>query len=274
MVGQGGRPWQHAMASELVGVERTSNALLSELQDESVALHCSAGLEQHSQLMDSIMQGQAHIPYVSDQIPALTCPNCSQDFLSGDAVIHHLATEGSCGRWLINTLPSMEQTLSVAAGIDYGEDLDTVHDMEGKDFFFHSSLIDLIDVELGWDSIDDQFNDGVDRSATNWEHIEFPDIGNQTDPPQMVGSGRKRIFHHNEGKACPGGLNHLHHMDRNQHARIHNEENVYYPFTCKSEWELANWLSSGSLSQREIDQYLHSQCVSNHFACRQVKRDI
>ena len=135
MVGQGERSWQRAMASELVGVERTSNALLSKLQDESAALCCSAGLKQHSQLMDLIMQGQAHIPYVSDQIPALICPNCSQDFLSGDAVVCHLATEGSCGRWLINTLPSMEQTPLVAAGIDYGDDLDTVHDMEDKDFF-------------------------------------------------------------------------------------------------------------------------------------------
>ena len=135
-------------------------------------------------------------------------------------------------------------------------------------------MIDLVDVELGWDSIDDQFNDGADGSATNWEHIEFPDIGNQTDPFQMVGSGRKRIFHHNEGKAHPRGLNYLHCMDRDQHAHICNEENVYYSFTCKSEWELANWLSSSSLSQREIDQYLHLQHVSNHFVCHQVKRDI
>ncbi|KAH0825927.1 hypothetical protein J3R83DRAFT_7606 [Lanmaoa asiatica] len=63
-------------------------------------------------------------------------------------------------------------------------------------------------------------------------------------------------------------------MDRDQYAHIRNQENVYYPFACESEWELAKWLSSGSLSQNEIDQYLHSQRVSSRFLYHNIQRDI
>lgn len=83
-------------------------------------------------LMDFDSQGQAHVPYLSDHIPdAFICPNCTQEFSNGDDIIHHLAIEGSCGRWLVETLPSIGQTPSTAAGIDQNEDLDTTHDMEG-----------------------------------------------------------------------------------------------------------------------------------------------
>lgn len=71
-----------------------------------------------------------------------------------------------------------------------------------------------------------------------------------------------QLYHSNKGHSQPGGLNHLQQMDHDEYAHIHDTENVYYPFASKSEWELANWLSSGALSQKEIDHYLQLQCVS------------
>ena len=55
-------------------------------------------------------------------------------------------------------------------------------------------------------------------------------------------------------------------MDQDQFAHIRDSENVYYPFASKSEWEFANWLSSGSLSQKEINLYLHSQYVGAYLS--------
>ncbi|KAI6022479.1 hypothetical protein BKA83DRAFT_4054337, partial [Pisolithus microcarpus] len=66
-------------------------------------------------------------------------------------------------------------------------------------------------------------------------------------------------YHPNQGKCLKGGLNHLQRMDQDKFAHIRDSENVYYPFASKSEWELANWLASGALSQKEIDAYLHLQ---------------
>ncbi|KAI6013017.1 hypothetical protein EDC04DRAFT_2579612 [Pisolithus marmoratus] len=48
-------------------------------------------------------------------------------------------------------------------------------------------------------------------------------------------------------------------MDQGEFAHICDTENAYYPFASKSEWELANWLASGALAQKEIDTNLHLQ---------------
>ncbi|KAI5985158.1 hypothetical protein EDD15DRAFT_2140176, partial [Pisolithus albus] len=68
-----------------------------------------------------------------------------------------------------------------------------------------------------------------------------------------------RLYHPNKGHSQPGGLNHLQQMDHDEYAHIRDTDNIYYPFASKSEWELASWLSSGALSQKEIDHYLRLQ---------------
>ncbi|KAI5982229.1 hypothetical protein EDD15DRAFT_2181328 [Pisolithus albus] len=70
---------------------------------------------------------------------------------------------------------------------------------------------------------------------------------------------RVRTYHPNQGEYLAGGLNHLQRMDQDEFAHIRDTENVYYPFASKSEWELANWLASGALAQKEIDAYLRLQ---------------
>ncbi|KAI6030264.1 hypothetical protein EDC04DRAFT_2572245 [Pisolithus marmoratus] len=69
------------------------------------------------------------------------------------------------------------------------------------------------------------------------------------------------MYHTNQGESIRGGLNHLQHMDQDEFAHICDSENVYYPFVSQSEWELTNWLASSALAQKEIDTYLHLQCV-------------
>ena len=62
-------------------------------------------------------------------------------------------------------------------------------------------------------------------------------------------------------------MNHLQRMDKDKYADIRNHENLYYPFASESEWEVANWLSSGALSQNDIDTFLCLQRVSTCSLC-------
>ncbi|KAI5994108.1 hypothetical protein F5J12DRAFT_686679, partial [Pisolithus orientalis] len=62
--------------------------------------------------------------------------------------------------------------------------------------------------------------------------------------------------HPNPPASCADGMNLLHHVEMDEYAPICNSENIYFPFASKSEWELADWLSRGALSQKDIDTYL------------------
>ncbi|KAI6034827.1 hypothetical protein F5J12DRAFT_699735, partial [Pisolithus orientalis] len=70
--------------------------------------------------------------------------------------------------------------------------------------------------------------------------------------------------HPNQAAKHDGGMNLLQHMDTDQHADTQNSENIYFPFMSQSEWQLANWLASGVLSQKEINGYLWLQHNKDH----------
>ena len=110
-----------------------------------------------------------------------------------------------------------------------------------------------------WDIVKPFGDNEHEDIATRW-HVEIPD-DDEFDPTQPT-SSRIREDHPNQGRTNPGGLNRLQSMDQDKFSNIRDTENVYYPFASSSEWELAKWLSSGALSQREIDQYLHLPHVS------------
>lgn len=85
------------------------------------------------------------------------------------------------------------------------------------------------------------------------------------DPSAGPRPGTVRQYHPNTPVVNPGGQNHLQKMDDDIYANIHNTENIYYPFASKSEFELAGWLSSGALSQKEVDSFLRLEHVSLRF---------
>ncbi|KAG2351944.1 hypothetical protein BDR07DRAFT_1245445, partial [Suillus spraguei] len=74
--------------------------------------------------------------------------------------------------------------------------------------------------------------------------------------------GTVRQYHPNTPVTLPRGKNHLQKMDDDIHANIRNTENIYYPFMSKSEFDLASWLSSRALSQKEVDSFLCLEHVS------------
>ena len=50
-------------------------------------------------------------------------------------------------------------------------------------------------------------------------------------------------------------------FDRDDHATM-REENLYYPWASRQEWELASFLLRSSLSMAAIDQFLSLDLVS------------
>ncbi|KAH7906891.1 hypothetical protein BJ138DRAFT_1137785 [Hygrophoropsis aurantiaca] len=62
-------------------------------------------------------------------------------------------------------------------------------------------------------------------------------------------------------------------MECDQYAE-ERRTNLFYPFASQSEWELANWLSSGALSQKEIDQFLHLQRTRDYPVSFNTAKDL
>ncbi|KAI6014080.1 hypothetical protein PISMIDRAFT_110851 [Pisolithus microcarpus 441] len=172
-----------------------------------------------------------------------TCPNCVTSFTTEHAVIQHLSRPGSCGQWLVRTLPSMEPAESPLGDEDA---VDTSDSDNGDD----------ADKNLDGLSDDDCGDDTESGNRANTLYSLGPDV--DTAPHPALAS-RVRTYHPNQGQCLKGGLNHLQRMDQDEFAPIRDSENVYYPFASESEWELANWLASGVLSQKDIDAYLHLQ---------------
>lgn len=74
-------------------------------------------------------------------------------------------------------------------------------------------------------------------------------------------AGIRTVFHSNTPLSWTGGTNLLQKMDKDQFAE-ERQENIYFPFASRMEWDLASWLSTGGLSQKEVDSFLKLDYVS------------
>ena len=81
-------------------------------------------------------------------------------------------------------------------------------------------------------------------------------------PSSITENNHYRTYHPNHPQDYGAGENLLARMDRDKHASIHNNTNLYFFFALRSEWELADWLSSGALSLKEVDTFLRLDHVS------------
>src|ERR1700730_10009097 len=80
-------------------------------------------------------------------------------------------------------------------------------------------------------------------------------------PTTSTSTSTRRIYHPRPPVDFGLGAKLLQAMDQDQHAE-YRKENLFYPFASCAEWELASWLSDGSLSQKMIHQFLRLEYVS------------
>ncbi|KAI5988373.1 hypothetical protein EDD15DRAFT_2172578, partial [Pisolithus albus] len=165
------------------------------------------------------------------------CPCCGCQFTDVNDVVLHLSSDRQCGRWAVEALPALDDT-DQPQGNDCSED------------------------EVTFDGdIPDPFEDEDDDVQTtflaeiNNDHINDPSSVSSAHLPSAI-NNRQRLYYPDPPVSRTGGMNLLQRMEMDQYASIRNSENVYFPFASRSEWELADWLSSGALSQKEIDAYL------------------
>ncbi|KAI6105053.1 hypothetical protein EDD16DRAFT_1634110 [Pisolithus croceorrhizus] len=178
------------------------------------------------------------LPYGCSAGSQFFCPCCNRQFSDVNDIVLHLSSDRQCGRWAAEALPALADT-DQPQGSDYSEDEDT----------FDGDIPDPFEDEEG--NVQTAF-----LTEINNDHINHPSSVSSA----CLGSAinhHQRFYHPNPPASRTGGMNLLQRMEMDQHAPIRNSENVYFPFASKSEWELADWLSSSALSQKDIDTYLH-----------------
>jgi hypothetical protein len=123
-------------------------------------------------------------------------------------------------------------------------------------------------MHLVYEKFYEDFDPLDDVEEPTMPHTEYPAVSSACDTPLVSVDpsagprpGTIREYHPNIPITKPSGQNHLQRMDDNEHTDIHNTENLYYPFTSKSGFDLACWLLGGALSQKEIDGFLHLEHV-------------
>ena len=83
--------------------------------------------------------------------------------------------------------------------------------------------------------------------------------------PSPIPSGSLRVEFPGAGLAYDRARTFLDRFNEDKYAPL-REYNLYYPFSNKSEWELASFLLTSGLSMRKIDDFLSLKLVSHHKA--------
>ncbi|KJA17834.1 hypothetical protein HYPSUDRAFT_145923, partial [Hypholoma sublateritium FD-334 SS-4] len=82
-----------------------------------------------------------------------------------------------------------------------------------------------------------------------------------------------KVYHPNRAYHAAGGKNLLQSINDDQFADI-REDNPYYPFANKDEWELVKWMTDASLTQQQIDAFLRLGYVKRNSVSLKSARDI
>jgi hypothetical protein len=201
-----------------------------------------------------------------------SCPNstCSLLFPSFEQVIAHLSDVSvSCGSLLVNQGQNLDEDFididSDSAESEGSWELEEVP--VGSFFFF---LVDFhvksLPDEFPFSPFEDIASEQDDNNLYNFTPpAPLP-------PKQYINDflassddiTRHKEYHPNRAQFRSGGENLLQRMEQDPLSE-HRKTNVHYPFANRTEWELAQWLNSTSLTQQQIDSFLRLDYVSHPF---------
>jgi hypothetical protein len=198
------------------------------------------------------------------------CPNstCGLLFLSFEQVIAHLCDDSvSCGSLLANQGQNLDEEL--AGDIDSNSEGSWEEVPVGQLFLF---LVDFCVVKVSPDELPfSPFEDIASEQSD--ENVLYNFTPPAPLPPKQYISDflpssdsitRHKEYHPNRAQFRLGGENLLQRMDQDLLSE-HRKTNVHYPFANRTEWELAQWLNSTSLTQQQIDSFLRLDYVSHPF---------
>lgn len=81
---------------------------------------------------------------------------------------------------------------------------------------------------------------------------------------QMSFAGIQKQYHPNRSASRHSGENLLRRMDNDKYAEVQEKFDIHYLFASRSEWQLAQWLTSSSLHQSEIITFLRLDYVGHY----------
>ena len=165
------------------------------------------------------------------------CPDCGKRFANETRVLQHMnQPSNTCGSW-INELsqayhnyfhaPARTYTRTTAR---YRPDRDVVPEVDGA--YAHG--------ELGPDE------DSVYNPDDGWQQEDAPGLVFNTHP--------------NTPSIHPGGTTFMDRFFSDQYADL-QQENLYYPFVSRIDWQFASWLLRSCLSMAAIDDLLSLELV-------------
>ena len=91
------------------------------------------------------------------------------------------------------------------------------------------------------------------------DFVYNPDDGQQEDVPGLVIDA-----HPSTPSIYPGGTTFMDQFFADQYADF-RQENLYYPFASRIDWQLASWLLCSRLSMAAIDDFLSLELVCQFF---------
>jgi hypothetical protein len=205
------------------------------------------------------------------------CPNstCSLLFFSIEQVISHLSDNSvSCGSLLANQGQNLDDDLELI-------DIDSNSEGSWEEVPVGPLFLFLVDFHVANVSPDEYpFSPFAENIASD-QDVNV--LYNFTPPaplppkqyindflPSSDGITRHKEYHPNRAQFKLGGENLLQHMDRDPLSK-HRKTNVHYPFADRTEWELAQWLNTTSLTQQQINSFLRLDYVS-HLSYNDNKR--
>jgi len=99
----------------------------------------------------------------------------------------------------------------------------------------------------------------IDDWAPNEGELDQLDPPTQSPTPSV--DSEHRELYPSAARVYGKGHTFMDVFDADPHADK-REENLYYPFASKQDWEMASWLLCSGLSMTAIDQFLRLQLVS------------
>jgi len=173
------------------------------------------------------------------------CPDCGKRFTNKMWVLQHMnQPSNTCSLWM-NKLSQAYCSYSHAAARIY---------MPQYQPCSNHDIVPEVDDASAYNGF-----------AVNEDPVYNPNDGQQEDAPGLIVDA-----HPSTPSIYPGGTTFMDQFFADQYAGF-RQENLYYPFASRVDWQLTSWLLHSCLSMVAIDNFLSLELVCQFFKIPSLK---
>lgn len=183
------------------------------------------------------------------------CPRCGKCFPQESSVLRHMNHPQSNCRFFYENVVHFQQPNSEFSSSSLQTSTSKPFDSEEPS---QVPMFEDLATNAAFDDVDMEVNQHVD------EHEESLFVHPRANAPKYYKETHPNSSWIQHGK----GETFMDKFDKDKHA-AKRSSNLYYPFSTRSEWELAAFLLRSNLSMASIDEFLKLDLVRFHFfICR------